>query len=371
VSFQTRFGQDAFKTAMKRTEANCRRGLLAGGNWVLDQIKVIDVYPQPERLANIRWQSNAVGGSPANILICLARSGVRFPLEGAGFVGNDKAGSYVIQECRRHGVSVRHLTRTSRAATSFTDVMTEEAQGRRTFFHDRGANALWKGAGLDFTRTRAKIFHLGQLLLLDSLDAPDARYGTRAARLLAKARRAGLKTSIDVVSEEGDRFASVVIPALKEVDYCILNEIEAGKTTGTEMRLPDGRADAAALPRAADALFEHGVHELVVIHLPEGAFARTREGESLWQPSLKLSADYIRGTVGAGDAFCAGMLLGLHEDWNLDRSLLTATCLAAACLSDATATGGIRSLSASLALARRFGFNSSLTGRLRQIPQSA
>jgi len=238
--------------------------------------------------------------------------------------------------------------------------MTEQATGRRTFFHARGANALWHGEGLDFKKTRARIFHLAYLLLLDALDEPDAKFGTKAARLLAAAQGAGLKTSVDVVSEDSDRFAKVVMPALKHVDYCILNEIEAGKTTGFKVRQPDGRLDTVTLRHAAGALLQQGVRELVVIHFPEGTFARTRKGDDVWQSALKLPASYIVGTAGAGDAFCAGVLLGLHEDWELQRCLLTGVCLAAASLSDPTCTAGVKSLTAALGLGRKFGFQPAL-----------
>jgi sugar/nucleoside kinase (ribokinase family) len=110
--------------------------------------------------------------------------------------------------------------------------MTEQATGRRTFFHARGANALWRGENLDFHQIDARIFHLGHLLLLDALDQPDAKFGTKAARLLAAAQMAGFKTSIDVVSEDSDHFVKIVTSALQYVDYCILNEQEAGKTAG-------------------------------------------------------------------------------------------------------------------------------------------
>ena len=106
-------------------------------------------------------------------------------------------------------------------------------------------------------------------MLLDALDGKDARFGTKAARLLATAQAAGVKTSVDVVSEDSDRFGQIVSPALKHVDYCILNEIEAGKTTGFKIRQPDGRLDAVALRHAAGALLQKGVRELVVIHFPK------------------------------------------------------------------------------------------------------
>src|SRR5262249_35868345 len=162
---------------------------------------------------------------------------------------------------------------------------------------------------------------LGYLLLLDALDQPDSKFGTRAARLLALAQAAGIKTSVDVVSEDSDRFRAIVTPALKHVDYCILNEIEAGKTTGFTIRRPDGDLDTTALRHAAGALLQQGVRELVVIHFPEGAFACTRGGQDVWQSSLKLPTGYIAGTAGAGDAFCAGVLLGLHEGWEIPRCL--------------------------------------------------
>lgn len=335
-------------------------GLLAGGNWIIDLVKLIDVYPKPEQLANIRRQSQGTGGAPYNVLIALAKTGVPFPLFGAGLVGRDPLGQCILDDCRQHRIDVRHLAATAKAPTSFTDVMTEQTQGRRTFFHARGANALWRGDDLDFVKMRPRIFHLGYLLLLDALDEPDGKFGTRAARLLAAARAAGIKTSVDVVSEDSDRFAKIVNPSLRHIDYCILNEIEAGKTTGFEIRRADGRLDTVALRHAAGALLQQGVRELVVIHFPEGAFARPCKGGDVWQPSLRLPPDYIAGTAGAGDAFCAGVLLGLHEEWDLPRCLLTGVCVAAASLADATCTAGVKSLNASLALARKFGFGASL-----------
>jgi sugar/nucleoside kinase (ribokinase family) len=347
---------------MKNKHADDRRGLLAGGNWIIDQVKMIDVYPQPEQLANIRGQSEGTGGAAYNVLVDLARSGTPFPLFAAGLVGQDPLGERILATCRQHEIDVEHLRATPKAPTSYTDVMTEQNQGRRTFFHARGANALWQGDDLDFNKLNVRIFHLGYLLLLDALDERDARFGTRAARLLARAQAAGVKTSVDVVSEDSDRFARIVNPALRHVDYCILNEIEAGKTTGFKIRPPGGELDAVALRHAAGALLQQGVRELVVVHFPEGAFARTRRGDDFWQASLKLPAQYIRGMAGAGDAFCAGVLYGLHEGWDLQRCLLTGVCLAAASLADATCTSGVKSLTTSLGLARKFRFNPRLEG---------
>ena len=107
-------------------------------------------------------------------------------------------------------------------------------------------------------------------------------------------------------------------------------------------------------------MLQLGVRELVVIHFPEGGFARTRRGEDYWQPSLNLPPKAIAGTAGAGDAFCAAVLLGLHEGWDLARSLQTAVCAAAASLSDPTCTGGIKPLNTTLELAKKYRFRPAL-----------
>src|SRR5258707_11728819 len=200
---------------MKTKSADNHHGLLAGGNWIIDQVKLIDVYPQPEQLGNIRGQSQGTGGAPYNVLISLAKSGVSFPLFGAGMVGQDSLGEQILAHCRELEIDVRHLSRSPKVPTSYTDVMTEQGGGRRTFFHARGANALWRGDDVDFSRAKPRIFHLGYLLLLDALDEPDNGFGTRAARLLARAQQAGVKTSVDVVTEGSGRVWHGVTPALK------------------------------------------------------------------------------------------------------------------------------------------------------------
>ncbi|MGB9601649.1 MAG: carbohydrate kinase family protein, partial [Limisphaerales bacterium] len=276
---------------METSENRC--GILAGGNWIIDQVKIIDAFPRPEHLANILSESIGTGGAPYNVLVDLAKVGVDFPLFAAGLVGNDVLGKRIFDDCRKFKINTRYLHKTDKAPTSYTDVMTEKGSGRRTFFHNRGANALWDAGDIEFKKLNVKIFHLGYLLLLDELDKPDSEFGTKAARVLSKAKSAGIKISVDVVSEDSDRFARIVLPALKFTDYCILNELEAGRTTGLVIRKSDGTLDTKNLRPAAEELFKNGVSELVVIHFPEGAFALTREGKEYWQGSVNLPEGFI------------------------------------------------------------------------------
>lgn len=333
---------------------NASSGILAGGNWIVDRIKFVDTYPCQDALANIISETTANGGSPFNLLIDLAKLGARFPLFGAGLIGADGDGEWITRQCAAFGIDATQMRVQRAAHTSYTDVMTVRQTGRRTFFHQRGANAFLDDTHFDFSAVSARYFHLGYLLLLDRLDRPDREFGTVAARALFRAQQAGLKTSIDVVSEDSQRFAQVVLPALQYVDYCFLNEFELERTTGSKIRY-DAGIDLTALQEAAARLLAGGVREWVLVHYPEGACAVGREGQLRVQPSLRVPTAQIVSGVGAGDAFAAGVLYGLHEQVPIETVLRYGVCAAASCLMGVGASDGVRSLAECLSLEREFG----------------
>ena len=78
-------------------------------------------------------------------------------------------------------------------------------------------------------------------------------------------------------------------------------------------------------------------------------------GEKAFAPSVNVPKSEIVGTVGAGDAFYAGMLFGLHEDWPLDQCLALANASAATSLHSATTSASIRPLKDCLAYAAEKG----------------
>jgi sugar/nucleoside kinase (ribokinase family) len=223
------------------------------------------------------------------------------------------------------------------------------------FFHQRGANALFSPKHVDIASQSCRIFHLGYLLLLDAMDQSGPEHGTVAAGFLKQIQAAGILTSLDVVSEESDRFSRLVPPALKYVDYLILNEIETARAVGLTVRDEHRRLDGGALVEAVERLYQFGNMQLVAVHMPEGVYMRDRAGRRYSRGSLDLPDGYIAGAVGAGDAFCAGLLLGLHDGWGLMDAAQLASCCAAASLSRPGASEGVQPLEETLGLARRFG----------------
>jgi len=331
-----------------------RRGITAGGNWIVDRVKTVDRLPGRGMLANIRSETRSMGGGPANVLADLARMGAGFPLRGAGMVGCDPDGDFVLQTTRGYGIETSGLVRGAEATTSYTDVMTEIGNGDRSFYHFRGANALFGPEHVDIPALSCRLFHLGYLLLLDRMDSPDPRDGTVAASFLRRLQEAGILTSVDVVSEEGDRFRTLVPPALRHLDYLIFNEIEAGRTVGVEVRRPDGALVPGAVAHAVETLLAMGPMRLVAVHMPEGVYAAERGGRRVSLGSLDVPAGYIRSKLGAGDALCAGLLYGLHEGWDAERSIELGISCATACLADHSASGGVPPLAEVLRLARQY-----------------
>lgn len=338
-----------------------RSGIIAGGNWIVDHVKLIDTWPPQDALASILSQSAGNGGSAYNLLKNLAKLGAKFPLEAIGLVGDDADGRTILADCSAHGIATAQLCATAAVATSYTDVMTVRDTGRRTFFHQRGANAKLGPEHFDFSATRARYFHLGYLLLLDALDAPGADGRPQAAAVLARARAAGLLTSVDCVSEAGTRFRSHVAPVLPEVDVLFANDFEAEQLTGLNL----GRGatlDRAAVEQAGRALIALGVRAWAVIHFPEGVCACSSAGEVVWHASVRVSPATIAGTAGAGDALASGILLGLHDGWTMSRALELGVCVAAASLRSPTCSDALESADACLAAGRALGFHGTTSG---------
>ncbi len=336
-----------------------RSGVLAGGNWIVDHLKIVDAWPTQDALASILAESAGNGGSPYNVLKDLAHLGAGFPLAGIGLIGDDDTGRDILADCSAHRIDTAQIHTTASAPTSYTDVMTVQSTGRRTFFHRRGANALLGPEHFDFSATTAKLFHLGYLLLLDRLDAVSPDGQTAAANVLRRASAAGLRTSLDCVSDHSDRFRAVAAPALPHVDYFFANDYEAERLTGITLR-QDGRLLPSALRASARSLLAAGVRSRVFIHCTEGALAASRH-EEIWQPSLRVPADAIKGAAGAGDAFAAGILYALHEDWHTADGLRLAVCAAATSLYDPRCSASVKRVEECLQLAESLGFHSSLS----------
>ena len=211
---------------MEENTADRQPRVVLAGNILLDVVKQVDVWPEQGHLATILGQRRACGGSVCNTGVFLKTLDPSFEVCACGKVGSDDYGDWLCAFLSKKGLDISRVRRTDAAPTSFTDVMSVVGTGERTFFHARGANALFTPDDIDLDALGCDLFHLGYLLLLDGLDAPNDEYGTVAARLLHDVQERGIPTSVDLVSEQSDRFVRIVRPALKYCDHLVVNEFE-------------------------------------------------------------------------------------------------------------------------------------------------
>lgn len=279
------------------------KGIIVAGNMIVDVLYPVAGWPKQGELVHIHdGITRTTGGAVCNVITDLARLDPSLPLYAVGKNGSDAEGDVVMARFAEHpNIDVSGVVREGIAA--FTAVMQDVNTGARTFFTYPGANGQFDESCIDWDNLRGDLFHIGYILLLNALDMPDEEYGTKMARLLHRVQQKGIKTSVDVVSEAGDRFRRLVIPALKYADYCIINEIEAQQTTGIVLRDDDGALHPENMSAALGELRRMGVSTWAVIHAPEGAWGMDEGGAFMERPSLKLPEGYIKGTVGAGDAF--------------------------------------------------------------------
>ena len=331
-----------------------KKGILCAGNMIVDITYPIETWPKQNELTHItEGITNSAGGAVCNVVADLARLDDSLPLYASGFAGYDAEGDFLLKELGKYkNIDLNMVKRDGR--TSFTAVMSNNKTKERTFFQHAGANAYYGEEHIDWDKLDVDIFHIGYILLLPALDAEDDEYGTKMARLLHRVQKMGIKTSIDVVSETGDRFARLVTPALRYTDYCIINELEAQQTTGVILRDTNGTLHTENMPEALKQLKALGVSTWAAIHCPEGGFGLDENNVYHAVPSLKLPEGWVKGTVGAGDAFCAGVLYCAETGKPIDEALRLGACCAAASLSEVSASDGVRSYEECIALYEQY-----------------
>ena len=319
-----------------------RSGIICAGNWIVDLIHDLDRWPNESELVRIGTQARGVGGGPANVITALAKLETGLPLYPMGAIGEDEYGAFIRKECRRLGLPTSGLISKTDVATAHTHVMSVAGQSR-TFFYQGGANDTLNINDFPegtFKDTSARIFYLGYLTLLRELDQILDDNSTNAAGVLKRAQNAGLITCVDLVSIHHSKFSQIVESAAPFVDFLISNEIEAAQATGTNVD-PETLTNADMLTQMAKGMLDLGVRKAVIIHCVERVVWVEANKDAFVIEIEPLRPEEIASNLGAGDAFCAGLLYGIHESRGPERSIQLGNAVAQASLKGLTATSAI------------------------------
>ena len=328
-----------------------KKGIVVAGYADLDLIKTIRTFPAPHGLTEITGISRALGGAACNCSLDMALLEPETTVYPLAVIGRDAEGEYMMERLAApKNIDLSLVLREGQ--TGFTDVLDAADTRVRTFICFRGANRLLSEDRIDPARLNCDLFHIGYILLLDALDAADPEYGTRMARLLKKIREAGIATSVDVITDDSGLHKVLVPPALRYTDYLTINEHEAAATCGIPLRDGADRLLLGNMEPALRALRAMGVGRWVCVHAPEGAFGLDEAGDYVPVPGADLPEGFIKGTVGAGDAFVSGLLLAARRHAPLREAMEDGIAAAVCSLTDAGASDGLRPIGEARALLR-------------------
>jgi sugar/nucleoside kinase (ribokinase family) len=333
-----------------------RRGVVTGGSWCVDRNKMVEYWPGEDGLVEILQVEARGGGSGCNLALDIRKLDPGLPVWTIGLVGDDADGRLLQQEADSVGVDRTQLAVRTEEPTQYTDAYCSHRTGRRTHIFYQGTGALLTPDDFDFTANSARILHLGLPGVHRRMDGPWQGEANGWVATLKKARAAGLQTNLELCSIAPEKLAAMVPPCLPYLDSVIVNDHEIGAIAG-EKTLVDGQTDVEACVRAARAVMQAGTARLVAVHFPAGAIALARDGSLVRRPSVRVPPAEVASANGAGDAFAAGFVYGMHEGWSLEASITLAHATAAASLRGLSTTGTVETWQKCLDLAERWGWH--------------
>jgi sugar/nucleoside kinase (ribokinase family) len=244
---------------------------------------------------------STLGSASAIFAVGLARLGT--PVAFLGKVGADQAGRQCTDAMRAGGVDVSRVVADPSLKTGLTVSITS-------------------------ARERALVSYLGAIAALRESDVPDSAFqgfdhlhvssyflqqGLRPGlgALFARARAAGLTTSLDPGFDPSERWEPDLLAALRAVDLFFPNEVELCALAG------------CASPEQALARLQNG-RTLVVAKLGAAGCAAHQDGTRVAVPAFPVETV---DTTGAGDSFDAGFV----HAWLAGRPLRECLRWGAAC----------------------------------------
>lgn len=269
----------------------------------------LDRLPAAGQLLQVDPFTVRTGGCAANTAICLAKQGV--PTRVAGKVGDDSAGTAILSDLASRGIDVAGVARGETSPTSQTVILLCRDEDRR-FLHNFGANAELSAADIERALDPPpRIVYVGGYMAMPGMQAE------MLADLFARLQQENITTVLDVVVPGDLQDPEPLWRVLPAVDVFLPNTDEARQCTGLDDPLDQARA-----------IRDRGARTVVITMGGEGAVVIGPEGQ--W----RVGAIPVKcvDPSGGGDAFAAGLIKGLQEDWPITRCVQFGAVIGASCV---------------------------------------
>ncbi|MDC7289011.1 carbohydrate kinase family protein [Blautia schinkii] len=258
------------------------------------------------------------GGDCLNTAIDLSKLGAKVGFIGA--VGQDPLGSYLQNVLKNNGIDDSGLYVDKTSQTSSVVALINSA-GERVFLYYGGTNDILSFENVNKEMIAdAKIVHVGGTFQLPGLDGE----GTR--QLFKTAHEHGCFTTMDVTWDTSGKWLDIIEPCLPELDLFMPSINEAKEICKCE-----------EVEKIAESLKERGVKNVIIKLGKQGCYVDAF-GKRYYQSPFKVP---VVDTTGAGDAFVAGVLYGLHMGWEIERVTRFASAVSAHCIQELGATVGV------------------------------
>lgn len=264
---------------------------------------LVDLVVSPD------WGSHAApGGAPANVAVALARLGrdvsLRARLSGDGF------GSMLREHLTRNGISPRDFVAASEQSTLAIATLSDDGQASYSFYRNGTADWAWRATDLGPLPDDVEALYLGSLA---AALAPGAAYIESFTQLVRSAGKVVIVYDPNLrPTATPDRDAERLRVERQ------LRQVNVAKASAEDLAwlYPDQPV------RDVARRWQRIGPDLVVVTLgSDGAFGMTRDGSELTVPPMPAE---VVDTIGAGDAFSAGLIDAMAADGLLGRDGLRA-----------------------------------------------
>ena len=296
-----------------------RRGVVTAGTWCVDLNKTIARWPAENTMNYYLAVDRQNGGSGCNMAIDLRRLDPDVAGRDDGPGRRRRRRTLPARRATRYGIERCELIVLPGATTPFSDCFNSLESGRRTHIYYPGVGAELSPDHFDFTRTEARILHLGLPGAHAKMDGPWRGDATGWAATLKAARARGPQDQLEMVSTTREKvraFGRSCAPQLDLHDRQRLRD-------RLRRRHRDARRDDAARrqrsSRAARRARRSAPMQLVVAHFPEGAIAVTRDGArfalgSVAMPATRSPASTAPATLSPPACSMAGTRAGRSRE---------------------------------------------------------
>jgi sugar/nucleoside kinase (ribokinase family) len=288
----------------------------------------IPELPAPGQLALTDRFLLAAGGCASNTAAGLSRLGRQVKV--LGKVGTDLFGGFVLDDLRRLGVDCSNVAFSKTHPTSGTVIVNVTGEDRR-YLHCVGANADFSFADVNPSALDgSRVLYVGGYMVMPKFGEEDL------TQLFRAAKKRSVKTVLDVVTPPGLALSRGQLEAmLAYTDIFLPNNDEAEAMTG--LKDPIEQASfLSSLNPTCDVVITMGARGAVACRGREMIEAGTYSVKSIDES-------------GAGDAFAAGYITGLLEEWSLEKTVSFASAVGASCTSALGCTAGVFTFAEALA----------------------